>query len=374
MAEAVSDRAWLKAMLRFEAALAQAESSLGFVSESNAARIVAACSPDLFDLRTIGVEAAASASPVVPLVEALKRAAGADAAHDVHRGATSQDAIDTAMMLVSRDGLDLILAGLLRLAAGCAELAKRHRSDPMAGRTLLRSALPITFGLKCANWMMGVFEARRSLAFFYENRLAVQLGGPVGTLDAFGDRGFEVMSLLAQNLGLPAPELPWQTSRNRILELVTGLAIAAGASAKIAVDLLLLSQDEVGEVAVAGTGRSSSMPHKRNPAQAIEVRAAFAGAAAQAGMLIGLSPVEHERAAGSWQAEWPAVSEAFRLSAGAVDRTVQALTGLQVDTAQMRRNISTASGSIIDVGASEALVDRALGIYARETSNGKQKS
>jgi 3-carboxy-cis,cis-muconate cycloisomerase len=274
--------------------------------------------------------------------------------------------MDTVMMLVARDGLDLILAGLSALAAECARLAMRHRSDPMAGRTLLQGALPITFGLKCANWMIGVLEARKSLAVFYENRLAVQLGGPVGTLDAFGERGFEVTSLLAQQVGLAAPEIPWHTTRNRITELVSGLAIAAGAAAKIALDLLLLSQDEVGEVEVANPGRSSSMPHKRNVVQAVEARAAFAGVAAQAGMLIGLSPGEHERAAGSWQAEWPAVSEAFRLTAGAVDRTLQALTGLQVNTTQMRNNLSTAADGIPDVGASAALIDRALAIYARE--------
>jgi 3-carboxy-cis,cis-muconate cycloisomerase len=366
MAEAVSDQAWLKALLRFEAALAQAESTLGLVSESNAAEIVAACDPGLFDLRKLGKATVAAANPVVPLVDELRRAVGPDAAADVHRGATSQDAIDTAMMLVARDGLDLILAGLSALAAECAGLAMRHRSDPMAGRTLLHRALPITFGLKCANWMIGVLEARTSLAVFYKNRLAVQLGGPVGTLNAFGERGFEVTTLLAQRLGLQAPEIPWQTTRNRIAELVTGLAIAAGAAAKIALDLLLLSQDEVAEVAVANPGRSSSMPHKRNVVQAVEARVAFAGVAAQASMLLGLLPGEHERAAGSWQAEWPAVSEALRLTAAAVDRTVQALTGLQVNTAQMRRNISISSGGVPDVGASEALIDRALAIYARE--------
>lgn len=366
MAEVVSDRAWLKALLRFEAALSQSESALGLVSESNAAVIVAACNPGHFDLRALGTGAVAAANPVVPLVDELRRAVGPDAAPDVHRGATSQDAMDTAMMLVARDGLDLIIAGLSALAAECARLAMRHRSDPMAGRTLLQGALPITFGLKCANWMIGVLEARKSLAVFYENRLAVQLGGPVGTLDAFGERGFEVTSLLAQQVGLAAPEIPWHTTRNRITELVTGLAIAAGAAAKIALDLLLLSQDEVGEVEVANPGRSSSMPHKRNVVQAVEARAAFAGVAAQAGMLIGLSPGEHERAAGSWQAEWPAVSEAFRLTAGAVDRTLQALTGLQVNTTQMRNNLSTAADGIPDVGASAALIDRALAIYARE--------
>ena len=366
MAEAVSDRAWLKALLSFEAALAQAESNVGLVSESHAARIAAACNPDLFDLRLIGREAIASATPVVPLVDELRRAVGPVTAPDVHRGATSQDAMDTAMMLVARDGLDLILVGLSALAATCADLAKRHRSDPMAGRTLLRRAVPITFGLKSANWMIGILEARGSLVALRKNRLAVQLGGPVGTLDAFAERGFEITVLLAKRLGLAAPEFPWQTTRNRVVELVAGLAIAAGAAAKISYDLLLLSQDEVAEVAAANPGRSSSMPGKHNLVQAVEARVAFAAVAAQAGMLIGLSPGEHERAAGSWQAEWTAVSQAFRFTAGAVDRTLQALTGLQVDVAQMRKNIPTASGETPDFGASEALVDRALGIYSRQ--------
>jgi 3-carboxy-cis,cis-muconate cycloisomerase len=366
MVKAVSDRAWLNALLSFEAALAQAESKVGLISESHAARIAAACNPDLFDPRLIGREAVASANPVVPLVDELRRAVGPDAAPAVHRGATSQDAMDTAMMLVARDGLDLILAGLSALAARCFDLAKRHRSDPMAGRTLLRRALPITFGLKSANWMIGVLEARGPLATLRENRLAVQLGGPVGTLEAFDERGFEVTVLLARTLGLAVPEVPWHTTRNRVAELVTGLAIAAGSAVKISNDLLLLSQDEVGEVAAANPGRSSSMPGKRNLVQAVEARVAFAGAAAQAGMLIGLWPGEHERAAGSWQAEWTAVSQAFRFTAGAVDRTLQALTGLHVDVARMRKNIPTPSGETPDLGASEALVDRALGIYSRQ--------
>lgn len=370
MAQAVSGQAWLKAMLMFEAALAQAESSLGLISESNAAGIAAACNPELFDVRLIGRAAVDSASPVVPLVDELRRSVGPGAARDVHLGATSQDAIDTAMMIVARDGLELTLAGLSQLAARCAALATRHRTDAMAGRTLLQRALPITFGLKCANWMIGVLEARRPLATFRANRLAVQLGGPAGTLDAFAGRGFEATSLLAEHLGLAVPDMPWHTDRARIAELVSELAIAAGAAAKISLDLLLLSQDEIAEVTIANPGRSSSMPHKRNSIQAVEARTAFAGAAAQAGMLIGLLPGEHERAAGSWQAEWRAVSETFRLTAGAIDRTVQALTGLQVNTVRMKENLATPPGGILDVGASEALIDRALAVYAREITDG----
>ncbi|MGH2490307.1 MAG: lyase family protein, partial [Candidatus Limnocylindria bacterium] len=286
MAEAVGDDAWLAAMLRFEAALASAQARADLIPAEAANVIRAACEPARFDVGAIGRDAVTSATPVVPLVDALKRAVGERGAEFVHRGATSQDAVDTAMMIVARDGLDLLIGELSELASRCAALAKRYRDTPMAGRTLLVQARPITFGLKAATWLSGVIDARARLAEIRRSRLAVQLGGAVGTRDGFGSSGAQVVADVAKELGLAVPEpLPWHSDRGRVAELGAALAIAAGAAAKIALDVILLSQTEVGEVTEASPGRSSAMPDKRNPAHAVEARAAFAGVVAQAGVL-----------------------------------------------------------------------------------------
>src|SRR5215467_6071418 len=368
MAAAVSDTSWLAAMLSFEAALASVQARLGLIPPDAAFVIAAACDPQRFDIEAIGQQAAASASPVVPLVDALREEVGGAEARFVHYGATSQDVLDTAMMLVSRGALDLLLADLSELASECAALAERHRDTPMAGRTLLQQARPITFGYKAAMWLTGVLEARRRLAAIRDDRLAVQLGGPVGTLDSFGSRAPDLIAGLAQEVCLREPELPWQSTRGRVAELGSALAVAAGAAAKIALDLSLLAQTEVGEVSEAAGGPSSAMPHKRNPARAVEARSAFAGVTAQAGVLHAAMAGEHERSAGAWQSEWPALTEAFRLTAGAVGRTREALTGLQVDTGRMRDNLGRleGSGQSEDLASAQALVDRALAIYHRE--------
>jgi len=312
MAEATSDRAWLAAMLEVEAALAEAESAAGLVPVEAAAAIRAACRPDNFDVERIGRDAVAAANPVVPLVEALNRAVPAEAAAYVHLGATSQDILDTAMMLIAKRGIDLLLIDLEGLAAGCADLAERHRDSVMAGRTLLQQAVPITFGLKAAGWLLGVTEAAERLAQLRHGRLAVQLGGAAGTLASFGGAGIAVRSGLAHSLGLAEPTLPWHSDRSRIAQLGSALAIAAAAAGKIALDIVLLAQTEVGEVTEGEPGVSSAMPHKRNPVASIEADACARGAAAQAAVLLAAMRTEHERAAGAWQAEWHVIGEAFR--------------------------------------------------------------
>lgn len=361
MVEAVGDNAWLAALLRFEAALASAQARAGLIPADAATAIRAACQPARFDVAAIGRDAVSSATPVVPLVEALRRAVGKDAAEFVHRGATSQDAVDTAMMLVARAGLDVLIDELSDVASRCAALAQRHRDTPMSGRTLLVQARPITFGLKAATWLAGIIDARERLADIRGRRLAAQLGGAVGTLDAFGPSGARVVADVARELGLAVPEpLPWHSDRGRIAELGAALAMAAGSAAKIALDVILLSQTEVGEVAEAAPGRSSAMPDKRNPAHAVMARAAFAGTVAQAGLLTAAMAGEHERSAGAWQSEWHALSEAFRLAAGTVARTREALTDLAVNDDRMRANLGPAQTESENAGA---LVDRALEFY-----------
>lgn len=363
MADAVGDEAWLAAMLRFEAALAAAQAKVGLIPVDAATAIRAACEGSRFDVATIGREAVASATPVVPLVDALRRVAGPTAAEFVHRGATSQDVIDTAMMLVSRDGIDLLIADLAGLASRCAALAKRHRTTPMAGRTLLTQARPITFGFKAATWLIGVVEAQSRLVEIRRGRLAVQLGGAVGTRDAFGADGAELQAQIASELGLSEAPLPWHSNRGRVAEIGSALAIAAGAAAKIALDVILLSQTEVGEVSEASPGRSSAMPDKRNPAHATLARAAFAGVIPQVSVLTAAIAGEHERSAGAWQSEWTALSEAFRLTAGAVARASEAITELVVDEKRMLANLGPGT---VDLETASALVDRALAFYEKQ--------
>jgi len=366
MADAVSDHAWLAAMLEFEAALAGAEAAAGLIPAEAAAAIAGACDPSRFDLEQLGRHAVASGTPVLPLVAAIRAAVPGEAEEYVHFGATSQDAVDTALMLVARRALDLLLADLEALVHACLHLVREHRLTPMAGRTLLQQAVPTSFGLKAVNWMMGADEAADGLLRFRRHRLAIQLGGAAGTLAGLGGKGLDVAAALARELDLADPGTPWHSERSRVVQLGGALAVAAGAAGKIALDVILLSQSEVGEVAVAEAGRSSAMPHKRNPVAAIEADACVRGALAQVSILVGAQRVEHERAAGAWQAEWPAVSEAFRLTAGAVRRTRSAVEGLRVDRERMRSNLELGGGfdparePAEQLGEAEAMIDRAL--------------
>ena len=366
MEEAVSDVAWLRAMLRFESQLALAEAELGIIPAQAAATISAACADHEFDLAAIGAAAVESAQPVVAIVDALRLALpDSDRAH-VHFGATSQDTMDTAMMLVARDGLAALLADLRSLANACADLATRHRDTPMVGRTLLQRAEPITFGLKAANWLLGILESRRLATAVRNNRLALQLGGAAGTLAAFGPRAFELSANLARRLDLAATTLPWHGERSRVAEIASVCAIASGSAGKVAHDLVLLAQTEVGEVSFRSPGRSSAMPHKRNPTAAILAETCSRSVAGPVLVLIEAMRGDHERSAGAWQAEWPALTDAFRYTAGAVGHTLRAVTDLEVDPGQMLSNLHLAQGRGAATGAAGLLVDRALDLYREE--------
>jgi len=341
--EAVGDGAWLQAMLDAEAALARAAAP-----REAAEAIARCCAAERFDAGALGEAARAAGNPVVPLVRALREAVGGEAARHVHRGATSQDILDTAAMLVARRALELVLGDLDGAAAACARLAGEHRATLMAGRTLLQQALPTTFGLKAAGWLVALVEARERLAGA-RSRLAGQLGGAAGTLAAFGDDGLGVLRRFAAELELAEPALPWHTDRVRTAELGAALAIAAGAVEKIALDVVLLAQTEVGEVAEAaggGRGGSSTLPHKRNPIGAVVARACAQRARAAAGVLLGAMAHEHERAAGAWHAEWEALRDALALTGGAAAAAREALDGLQVNAARMRANLD-ATGDLL---------------------------
>ena len=262
---ATGDAAWLQALLDAEAALAWAEAECGVVPGAAAEAIAACCQATRFDPAALGRAARSDGNPVIPLVSALRGEVAATARSWVHWGATSQDILDTAAMLVAARTVALIDAELVRLAEACAALARTHRDTVMAGRTLLQQALPITFGLKAAGWLAGVDDARIQLGAARAG-LAVQLGGAAGTLASLGSAGPAVLAAFARRLGLAEPLLPWHTARQRISGLAGALGTVAGTAAKISADVVLLAQTEVAEVAEQTPGGSSTLPHKRNPA------------------------------------------------------------------------------------------------------------
>ncbi|TMC99132.1 MAG: 3-carboxy-cis,cis-muconate cycloisomerase [Chloroflexi bacterium] len=313
----VSDGAWLCSMLEVEAALAAAGAGAGVVPPAAAAEIAAACRDAHLDVDEIGRGALATGNPVVPLVAALEALLPADARPHLHRGATSQDVVDTALMLVARRALELIAADLGAAGDRCAALAEAHRDTPMAARTLLQQALPTTFGLRAAGWMVAVDSARSGLERVRDQRLAVQLGGAAGTLASLGDAGLEVARRLAAELGLAEPLLPWHTDRVRVAELAAALGTAAGALGKVALDVVLLAQTEVGEVGEA-EGGSSTLPQKRNP-----VHAVLTGAAARR------------------------APELLRVTGGAAAHGRAMLEALRVYPARMRANLGARGGMLM---------------------------
>ncbi|GAA4192072.1 3-carboxy-cis,cis-muconate cycloisomerase [Microbispora amethystogenes] len=375
--EAVTgDAAWLRAMLEAEVCLARAQARLGVVPEHAAAAIREAArflgGEDGYDVAGLARRARDAGNPVVPLVEDLRAAAG-DARRWVHHGATSQDVLDTAAMLVAARARAVILPHLDRVLAALARLAAEHRDTPMAGRTLMQRAVPTTFGLKAAGWLLGCRDARDRLAAV---RLPVQLGGAAGTMAGYGERALELLPLFAAETGLAEPVLPWHTSRAPVTDLAAALAAVAGALGKLAVDVILLAQSEVGEVAepaAPGRGGSSAMAHKRNPVLATMIRSAALQAPALAQILLASRVAEHERPAGGWHAEWQPLRECLRLAGGAAETAAELTEGLEVFPGRMRQNLDELlvvlreHGEDTGAGPAPALVDRALRFHAGES-------
>lgn len=347
-------------MLDVERALATASAGVGLLDASEVAAVANACDPALYDIDALAEEGRSAANPVEPLVRAMRERAPA-----AHRGATSQDVLDTAAMLVATRAIGVILDDLEQAVATCAVLARKYRSTPMSARTLLQQAVPTTFGYVAASWLLGLRASRAALAGL---RLPAQLGGAAGTLAAFGDNGLAVKEAFARELDLIDPLLPWHTNRAPVAELAFLLDRTAQAAAKVALDVILLAQTEVGEVREGSGGSSSTMPHKRNPARAVCVRACARGVHAQASLLTASGDYELQRAAGAWQAEWTALTEALALTAGAAAAIRACLETLDVDADRMRDNMSesvyserAAFGLQGDyLGAAEAFVDSVL--------------
>jgi 3-carboxy-cis,cis-muconate cycloisomerase len=356
---ALDDPAWLQAMLDVEAALAAAAADAGLVGRSEADAVAGCCRAELFDLEDIGARAASAGNPVIPLVHDLRSAVPHGAAAAVHVGATSQDIIDTSLMLLARRTLPTIDAALGRAVAAAALLADRHRDDLQPGRTLLQHAVPITFGLTAATWAVGLVEAQAALDRVATERLAVQLGGAAGTLAPLGEAGVEVMDRLADRLGLASPALPWPTTRGRVVELASALALVAGAAGKVATDVIGLMQtevDEAREAAGAGRGGSSAMPHKRNPASAAFIVSAAHQVVGAAGVVLGAQLQVHQRAAGPWHAEWAPLRRALLLAAGSAERLAELVEGLEVDVPRMRADLDRTGGLVMTEAVVGALV------------------
>lgn len=358
LTDAVSDHAWLQAMLETERALASAVAGAGVIPADSATAIADSCRPELYDIEMLAREGRSVGNPAEPLVRALRERVGGEPARHVHWGATSQDVMDTASMLIARRALGLILVELDRVAAGLAALTVAHRSTPMAARTLLQQAVPTTFGFKVAGWLVAVLEARGKLAIVRADRLAAQLGGAAGTLAPLGEHGVDVLRLFSSELELAEPVLPWHTNRTRIAELGGALETTAGVLAKIGLDLALLAQTEVGELREASNGGSSTLPQKRNPVGSTLARACAHLVSGYASVLSRTLIQEHERAAGAWHAEWEALSGALAFTGGAAAAIAEALDGLEVDAARMRRNLELTGGLILAERVSFMLAER----------------
>jgi 3-carboxy-cis,cis-muconate cycloisomerase len=359
-----SDGALVAAMLAFEAALVEAEAAEGVVPHAAVAPIVAATRAP-FDVDALVADARRAGSVAIPLVKKLTAAVAASdpaAAAFVHRGSTSQDVIDTAMVIVTGRALDRIGRELDRLVDALFALARAHQATPVLARTLLQPAQVISFGFKVVAWLAPLVRSRERIARARRAALRLQLGGAVGTLGALGDKGAAVARRVAERLGVAAGD-PWHVQRDDWVALGCEIAVLCGSLAKIGTDIALLAQAEVGEVAEPsgeGRGGSSAMPQKRNPVAALTAIAAGVSAPQHAAALLAAMRQAHERGLGEWQAElaeWPAL---FLAAHGALVALADAIGGLEVDAARMRANIARQRGTVF-AEAAAALIAPSVG-------------
>jgi 3-carboxy-cis,cis-muconate cycloisomerase len=378
-ATATSDTAYLRALLESEAALTRAQWALGLAPAEAAAAVTEAAETHAFDVRSLAERARSGGNPVIPLVADLTKAVGDEYGPYVHRGATSQDIMDTATMLVAARTLDLILGDLDRTERALARLAAEHRDTAMPGRTLTQHAVPTTFGLKAAGWRALVLDAR-DRATIVRDSLPAQLGGAAGTLAAFGAYGAddptELPTAYARELGLRAPDLPWHTLRTPVADLAGCLAFTAGALGKVAVDVLTLSRTEIAEVVEGSGGGSSAMPHKSNPVRSTLIASAARRAPQLAAMLYGSLAAEDERPAGAWHAEWEPLRDLLRVVGGAARDAVELAEGLRVRVAVMREHLDLTDGLIVSERLSAELAPvlgraRAKELLTRLASEGR---
>jgi 3-carboxy-cis,cis-muconate cycloisomerase len=361
VAARLSDEARVQAMLDVEAALAGAEAALGVIPAEAAPPIRAAARAALYDLRALADDAQHDGNLAIPLVRQLTRqvaATATEAARYVHWGATSQDIIDTALVLQLAAAVPLLIDQLRRAESAAAGLARAHADTVMSGRTWLQQATPVTFGLKAAGWVDALQRAHQRIGVALDDARVLQFGGASGTLAAFGARGLAVAARLAADLGLRAPALPWHAHRDRLVQLACTLGVATGTLGKIARDIALLGQTEIAEAReapAAGRGGSSAMPHKQNPVSAAVALAAAVRAPGLVATMLTAMPQEHERGLGGWQAEWTTLPELIGVTAGAARAVADALSGLVVDPARMRANLDASHGLALSEAVAVAL-------------------
>jgi len=370
-----SDECRLQAMLDVEAALARVQARLGIIPKTAAAAITKAARADTMPIDEIARGTALAGVPVAALAKALGREAGAEGAAYVHWGATTQDIVDTALVLQLRAGLALIERDLTAIGNALAAQARKHRGQVMAGRTYLQQALPVTFGYKCAIWLAPLAAHRTRLAALKQRLLVVQFGGAVGTLASLKDRGRAVTEGLARELGLGVAAAPWQANRETMAEAAAVLGLLCGSLAKFATDIVLLSQTEIAEVfepQAEGRGGSSTLPQKQNPISSAYVLACARGVQALVPLMFNAIAGDHERSTGAWQSEPLALPQIFVLTSGALQHALAVAKGMTIDAARMRRNLDAAHGLIMSEavmmelaakagrGAAKELVEKAV--------------
>jgi len=352
LAALFSDESVLGAMLEFETALARALGRTGLIPQEASDAIAVVANPRNFDIAVLADAAFRAGTPAIPLVKMLTdevRKISKDAARFVHWGATSQDVADTAMSLLLKRAEPILIGDALRLEKALTDLSERHKSSVMLGRTLLQPAPPVTFGLKAAGWLASIRRGRRRLQEAFRAAAVLQFGGASGTLASLGERGISVAKSLSVELGLGNPPAPWHTQRDQLATLVCDCGVLTGSLGKMARDISLLMQNEVGEAAEPGgdgRGGSSTMPNKRNPTACVLTLAAAQRVPGLVATYLSAMTQEHERGAGGWQAEWPIVAGVVQSTGAAIASMAEAAEGLSVDTGRMRANIENTNGTI----------------------------
>lgn len=364
MREIFSDEGRVQGMLDFEAALARAQARVGLIPPEVVADIELSCDARLFDFDALAIAIGSAGNSAIPLVKALGKqiaARSAEAERYVHMGATSQDVMDSGLVLQLRRAIVLLERDLTRLADAMAEQAQRHAGTPLAGRTWLQQATPVTLGMKIAGWLGAVTRHRQRLNEIKPRLLCLQFGGASGSLAALGDQAFSVAEALAGELQLALPEQPWHTQRDRLVEFAGLLGLIAGSLGKLGRDVSLLMQTEVGEVfepSAPGKGGSSTMPHKRNPVGAAVMISTATRAPGLVATMLAAMPQEHERSLGLWHAEWETLPELCCLVSGSLQQALQVIPGLQVDAERMAINLQSTKGLVLAEAVSIALAQR----------------
>lgn len=378
----VGDRAWIDAALQVEVALAQCQAELGIIPSEAATTIENIAGSLQVDPRALAEGVYETSNPAIRLIQLLQMAvdeASPGTSDYVHLGATSQDILDTASMLVCRQALFVLQDNLGAIRASLVKIISRHGESPMVGRTISQHAVPITFGVKASAWLNAVIDAEEEVQSILNGGLPLSLAGAAGTLAAFGEYGshatgapfdpFVLVDAVAEKLDLRAHYQPWHTVRTPILKIASMLALVSGALGKVAADIHVMSRTEIAEVAEGQSGSSgvsSSMPQKTNPVKTVLVLAAARQIPAYTLILLQSMVAEDERPVGAWQAEWQPLRDALRLVLGSSSHMAELLANLRVDEDRMQNNLTSTGGAVISERLNVALTPLVGKLHAKE--------